>query len=118
MIAALAFVAAVYAGDEEATVLHLEQEVNPDSYHYDFETSNGIKAQEQGALKKVGDEEAIAATGAFSYKAPGGEEISLVYVADENGFQPQGDHLPVPPPIPALIERALKYLAEHPPKDE
>lgn len=122
MIAALvAIVVAVVRAEEhdvDATALRQEQEVNPDSYQFAYETSNGIKAEEVGALKKIGEEEAIAAQGGFSYKAPGGEDISVIYVADENGFQPQGDHIPVPPAIPALIERALKYLAEHPQKAE
>lgn len=108
----------MYAGEETATILRQDLEVNVDNYHHAYETDNGIKAEEQGALKKIGEEEAITATGGFSYKAPNGEDISVVYVADENGFQPHGDHIPVPPAIPALIERALKYLAEHPPKDE
>lgn len=36
----------------------------------------------------------------YSYYSPEGELISVTYTADENGFQPQGDHLPTPPPIP------------------
>jgi len=55
------------------------------------------------------------ANGQFAYKSPEGVAVRLVYTADENGFQPQGDHLPQPPPIPALIERALKYIASQPP---
>lgn len=30
------------------------------------------------------------------------------------GFQPQGDHLPTPPPIPPEIQRALEYLSTLP----
>lgn len=56
-----------------------------------------------------------AAQGSFSYTAPEGEQISLQYVADENGFQPSGSHLPTPPPIPEAIQRALAYLATAPP---
>lgn len=109
--------------DQNATIIRQEQEVNPDSYRYAFETDNNIRTQESGDLKRIVDAEqketeAISAQGGFSYVAPDGQTISVVYVADENGFQPQGDHIPQPPPIPHYIERALRYLAEHPPKEE
>jgi hypothetical protein len=37
------------------------------------------------------------AVGSFSYTSPEGQQISLSYKADANGFQPVGDHLPVAP---------------------
>ncbi|XP_052865020.1 endocuticle structural glycoprotein SgAbd-2-like [Anopheles cruzii] len=98
--------------DQDAVVLRQDSEVNPDgSYQYAYETSNGIKAEEQGTLKNVGDDVAKVAQGQYSYTDPEGNPVRLQYVADENGFQPQGDHLPTPPPIPEAIERALRLLA-------
>ncbi|XP_057365397.1 endocuticle structural glycoprotein SgAbd-2-like [Daphnia carinata] len=40
--------------------------------------------------------------GSVYWISPEGERISLSWVADENGYQPSGDHLPVPPPNPYL----------------
>ncbi|KAJ6641495.1 Endocuticle structural glycoprotein SgAbd-2 [Pseudolycoriella hygida] len=107
---------AVANAAEDVVILRNEQSVNADgSYQYAYETSDGVAVEEQGHLKNAGtDDEAIDVQGQFSYKNEDGSPVNLIYVANENGFQPQGDHLPVPPPIPELIQRALKYLAEHP----
>ncbi|XP_068630893.1 endocuticle structural glycoprotein ABD-4-like [Battus philenor] len=88
------------------------------SYKWLYETGNEIKAEEAGYVKNFGKgegEEEQVAQGKFSYKAPDGSVITLQYVADANGFQPQGDHLPTPPPIPPAIQRALDYLKSLPP---
>ncbi|XP_018323074.1 pupal cuticle protein 20-like [Agrilus planipennis] len=79
------------------------------NYHFAYETGNGIQAEEQGQLKNPGSEnEAEAVQGSFSYPSPDGQQIVLHYIADENGFQPSGNHLPTPPPIPEEIQRALE----------
>lgn len=60
------------------------------SYHYAYETSQGTKVEEQGVQKLVADnQQASHVTGGYSYSDPDGAEISLTYVADENGFQPK-----------------------------
>lgn len=103
---------AVALADDEIPILRSESEVNPDgSYEYNYETGNGISAQESG---KGGE----SVQGSYSFTDDSGKVHDLKYIADENGFQPSSDDLPVPPPIPKTIERALKYLAEHPPPEE
>ncbi|XP_026328503.1 endocuticle structural glycoprotein ABD-4-like [Hyposmocoma kahamanoa] len=88
------------------------------SYKWLYETGNEINAEESGYVKNFGKgegEEVQVAEGKFSFKTPEGNLISLTYIADENGFQPQGDHLPTPPPIPPAIQKALEYLKTLPP---
>nr|CAI5832553.1 unnamed protein product [Callosobruchus analis] len=77
------------------------------SYSYAYETGNGIQAQEQGRAGP-GPDGGELAQGSFSYTAPDGQRISLTYTADENGFRPQGAHLPTPPPIPEAILRVFR----------
>jgi len=36
-------------------------------------------------------------TGSSYWVSPEGEKFTLTWTADENGFQPKGDHLPVAP---------------------
>ena len=37
-------------------------------------------------------------TGSYSYTAADGTPVLITFVADENGFQPEGDALPTPVP--------------------
>lgn len=85
-----------------------------------YETGNGIVAQEEGYLKNAGNPEAEAqeVQGSYQYTADDGTPISVTYLANENGFQPQGEHLPTPPPIPPAIQRALDYIAANPQPEE
>ncbi|XP_064542784.1 larval cuticle protein 65Ag1-like [Drosophila montana] len=80
---------------QEAQVLRFDSDVQPEGYKFAVETSDGKTHQEEGQLKNVGTEhEAIAVHGVYSYVGDDGQTYTLNYVADENGFQPQGDHLP------------------------
>ncbi|XP_075971130.1 larval cuticle protein LCP-17-like [Anticarsia gemmatalis] len=112
--------AAPQAPSEPIPILKQESEINPDgSYSYSYETGNGINAEERGSLKDIGAEEpALQVEGQFAYPSDDGTNIQLSYIANENGFQPQGAHIPTPPPIPEAIQRALAYLATAPPQAE
>lgn len=76
-----------------------------------YETGNGISAEERGSPKNP---DTHVKQGSFAYTGPDGVQYAISYNADENGFQPQGAHLPTPPPIPEAIQRALAYNAAHP----
>ncbi|XP_053973616.1 cuticle protein CP14.6-like [Hylaeus volcanicus] len=103
-----------------AIVAYTADGPNPDgSYLFSYEAANGIKAEEHGQLKQLNETNSIIAVqGSYSYTIDDGTPVSLSYVADENGFQPKGDHLPTPHPIPAGILKALEYIAAHPEQDK
>ncbi|XP_065163763.1 endocuticle structural glycoprotein SgAbd-8-like [Atheta coriaria] len=104
-------------------IINSASEVGEDgSFNYSYETGNGIHYQQSAYTKKVPiidksstdqeDQVIQVMTGSFSYPAPDGSIINLTYVADEHGFQPQGEHLPTPPPIPAEIQKVLDTLPQ------
>ncbi|CAG9800233.1 unnamed protein product [Chironomus riparius] len=65
------------------------------NYNFAYETSDGTSRQETAELKNVGTEnEALVVRGTIRWVAPDGQEFVLNYIADENGFQPEGNHLP------------------------
>ncbi|XP_068143006.1 larval cuticle protein 65Ag1-like [Drosophila tropicalis] len=81
--------------DNTAEILRLESDVQPEGYKFALETSDGKTHQEEGQLKNVGTEnEAIVVRGSYSFVADDGQTYTVNYVADENGFQPEGAHLP------------------------
>jgi hypothetical protein len=89
-------------------ILRFENENSGDgNYHYNYETENGISARESGYLRNRG---IVEVEGAYQYYDPEGQLIRVTYKADENGFQPEGDHLPTPPPIPEAIQKALAII--------
>ncbi|KAK4019066.1 cuticle protein CP14.6 [Daphnia magna] len=88
------------------------------SYKFKFETADGVKREEEGAQKQIGEEAGATSRGSWSYTAPEGDKIDLTFVADENGFQPQGAHLPVAPEPSPAIKRALAIIARTNAADE
>ncbi|XP_068206651.1 cuticle protein AM1274-like [Palaemon carinicauda] len=84
------------------------------TFTYEFEGDNGIIVSESGS--PTGPEGAVVHTGNYKYTAPDGTEVEVTYVADENGFQPQSDLLPVAPefphPIPQFVLDQIAFAAE------
>ncbi|XP_046970366.1 pupal cuticle protein 27-like [Vanessa cardui] len=88
------------AEEKNSAILKLDQEVGENGFRYSYETSNGIQAEESG--------DTVQTRGAFAYKGDDGKVYSVTFTAGEDGYRPQGDHLPVPPPTPEEILLALK----------
>ncbi|CAG9858870.1 unnamed protein product [Phyllotreta striolata] len=65
-------------------------------YIYGYETENQIFVEEQGYKNN----DNFIKEGQYQYTSPDGEIIRTVYTADEDGFHPQGSHLPTAPPLP------------------
>jgi len=78
-----------------------------------YETENGIKVQESGVQKQIGatpEESGTVSKGSYSYTSPEGQLITVNWIADQNGFQATGAHLPTPPPMPAHVVKLLADL--------
>ncbi|XP_053661565.1 flexible cuticle protein 12-like [Anopheles marshallii] len=91
----VAVAVAVPVPDQKAETLKYDNSINGvDGYSYQYETSNGISAQEAGELKTVGEASALAVRGSFTFTAADGQVYTVNYIADENGFQPEGVHIP------------------------
>lgn len=80
-----------------------------------YESGDGTKAQESGELKKLDEGEGEVVQGDFSYTAPDGQKYVVTYVADENGYQPVGEHIPA---IPEAIARSIEWNKAHPEEEE
>merc|ERR1712098_374095 len=88
------------------------------AFSFGFKLDNGVEVSKDGAADESG--EAVNFQGGFKFISPEGLTHELTYVADENGYQPQSDDLPVAPafphPIPdfvlAQIEKAAREDAE------
>ncbi|XP_029163179.1 flexible cuticle protein 12-like [Nylanderia fulva] len=67
-----------------------------DGYQFGYELSSGQAHQESAQLVNVGQEnESLAVRGSFTYVDPATNiRYTVNYVADENGFRPEGTHLP------------------------
>ncbi|XP_063697908.1 larval cuticle protein 65Ag1-like [Culicoides brevitarsis] len=94
IVFAAIFAVAIAAGDVE--ILKYDHDnLGVDNYKFAFETSDGTKHESSGVLNNVGsDAEEIAVRGSYSFVADDGQTYTVNYVADKNGYQPEGAHLP------------------------
>ncbi|XP_052871976.1 endocuticle structural glycoprotein ABD-4-like [Anopheles cruzii] len=100
-------------GGAESQAVILSQDHNHDpsgAYNYRYETSNGISAQQTSY-------DGANAAGEYSYTGPDGVLYRVAYNADTFGFQPQGAHLPVEPPVPDHVLKSLEQIRASPPRD-
>ena len=78
-------------------IVRMDNTQNDDgSFQYAYETSDGTKADVSGESKQIGEEVGTVMSGSYSYVWEG-VTYTVTWTADENGFQAQGDHLPVAP---------------------
>ncbi|XP_061394864.1 larval cuticle protein 65Ab1-like [Musca vetustissima] len=91
------FAIALAAPRPDVEIVKSEVDVEPEGYAFNVATSDGTAHEENGKLKDVGtDHEAIVVHGSYTWvDEKTGQKFTVTYVADENGFQPQGEHLPV-----------------------
>lgn len=60
-----------------------------------YETSDGVSRSEQAELKNAGTEnEALVVRGQISWIGADGQQYTISFIADEDGFRPEGAHLP------------------------
>ncbi|KAH8303994.1 hypothetical protein KR018_000230 [Drosophila ironensis] len=99
VIVFVALFALAVARPNDVGIVRSDADVGPDKWSSNLETSDGTKIDQDGVLKNVGTEhEAAVVHGSFSWvDEKTGEKFTVTYVADENGYQPSGAHLPVAP---------------------
>uniref|UniRef100_A0A2A4J5E0 Uncharacterized protein n=1 Tax=Heliothis virescens TaxID=7102 RepID=A0A2A4J5E0_HELVI len=96
-------------------ILRLSNEMDLDgSFSYEALGADQTHYVQHSRMENAGtgkDEQVVE--GSYSYVGDNGRTYTVHYIADGNGFRASGDHLPVAPPIPEIIQRAIQYnLAE------
>ena len=114
MILIAVFLAVAAAAPQDSRPIAIvKQSQNHDTekqeYSFSFEAENGISVSESGVQKQIGEESGTVSQGQFSYPEDS-VRYTITWVADENGFQATGDHLPTPPPTPAHVVKLLADL--------
>ncbi|CAK1542220.1 unnamed protein product [Leptosia nina] len=96
-------------------ILRLSNEMDLDgSFSYEALGADQTHYVQHSRMENMGSgKEEQVVEGSYSYVGDNGQTYTVHYVADSNGYRASGDHLPSPPPIPEIIQRAIQYnLAE------
>ncbi|XP_030386432.1 larval cuticle protein 65Ab1-like [Scaptodrosophila lebanonensis] len=96
IVLAALFACALAAPAPDVEILKSVSDVLPDKWSWDVATSDGTAVQGVGEAKSLGkDEDSIVVHGSYEWvDEKTGQHFKVTYVADENGFQPEGEHLP------------------------
>ncbi|CAH4022583.1 unnamed protein product [Pieris brassicae] len=96
-------------------ILRLSNEMDLDgSFSYEALGADQTHYVQHSRMENMGSgKEEQVVEGSYSYVGDNGQTYTVHYIADSNGYRASGDHLPSPPPIPEIIQRAVQYnLAE------
>ncbi|KAL6257210.1 hypothetical protein P5V15_012137 [Pogonomyrmex californicus] len=99
LCALVAVALAAPAHDNNQTVLVKETPLNNigiEGYQYAYELSDGHAHQESAEVINAGQEnQSLVVRGSFTYVDPETNvRYTVNYVADQNGFHPEGNHIP------------------------
>ncbi|XP_068203863.1 cuticle protein AM1199-like [Palaemon carinicauda] len=113
VLACLAAVALAAPAPDEDTSSSVERDERVDhgdgNFRYAFELDDGTAVEAVGRPREEGG---ISIEGSYRYVHPDGESVEVTYLADENGFQPSGDILPTPHPLPAHAIEQIRFAGE------
>ncbi|XP_050700855.1 cuticle protein AMP1A-like isoform X1 [Eriocheir sinensis] len=103
------------SSEEDIPILKDEREMDEDGrFNFEIETGNGIRVSQGGSPD--GEDGAVSHAGEYSYTAPDGTLVVVKFVANENGYQPESDLLPVAPefphPIPQFVLDQIAFAAK------
>ncbi|XP_013110224.1 endocuticle structural protein SgAbd-6-like isoform X1 [Stomoxys calcitrans] len=83
-------------GNKDVEIVEQTNEnIGIDGYKFSYTLSDGTTRTEEGTVINAGTEnESLSVKGTISWVAPDGQTYTINFVADENGFQPEGAHIP------------------------